>query len=496
MVRQTLAICLFFGTLTMTADVLAQSLEDEILESEHVGESAENTDALPGTYRVTEAAAMRTGLAMGLTLGYGYTEDVFQQSDRHHRVLGAAAATFRPIPWVAAGLRINGRYDRHNGDMIASDDGYVAEARINLLATRMVSEKFAVGGQIAAWIPGGISGLSLDLKGVATAHVGPASVSFNGGFRLDRSAESVDDADLLSKSDRLALGVSDSNAVLLGLGAEMAVGPVRLIAEASWDLLVGNDAPPAIESPLRAGAGVRVPLTDTYSLSALLEGGFGRAPFIDAMEPLVPVEPLVGLTVLIGARPKSTGRTVRSDIDVVPVGGKPGDTRPIDPRALIAGLSGTVRDEGGVPITGAVVRVAGREVLTGDGGTFVAEQLEPGEITVVVSADGYGDESEKVRIAKDEVREISIILKRLELGTLRGVVRSFSGAPVLTEVVIHPGNHRVTSDSDGTFELKLPAGDYTATASKDGFRSGTSKAKIRIPGPTVIINLELLQKAP
>src|SRR5690606_37349528 len=77
------------------------------------------------------------------------------------------------------------------------------------------------------------------------------------GFRFDRSGRSADDADLLSDADRMSLGVSDSHAVLVGLGANLRGERTELFIETSLDYLVGSEAPGFRQSPMRAGGGAR-----------------------------------------------------------------------------------------------------------------------------------------------------------------------------------------------------------------------------------------------
>jgi hypothetical protein len=79
----------------------------------------------------------------------------------------------------------------------------------------------------------------------------PVSVSVNAGVRLDQSARSVEDVMQLSLADRMALGVSDSHALLLGVGAAYRHGPFEPLVEWSWDVLVGRNAPALRESPMR-----------------------------------------------------------------------------------------------------------------------------------------------------------------------------------------------------------------------------------------------------
>jgi hypothetical protein len=445
-----------------------------------------NADAVPGVFRVAGAADSSPGLSLALNAGYGFTEDVLQLSDAHHRVRGGLAASYRPIAALGFGVRLDGRYDRHTADMVEDDDGYTGELRVFAHAGRSLSPGFGAGLQVGAWIPG-LEGVSAEARGIASLTAGPALVHINAGFRLDRSAETIDEADQLSRADRLALGVSDSHAVLLGAGASIATGPIDLLIEGTWDLLVGSDAPPVIESPLRAAAGIAVPINDSYRLVAMLEGSYGRAPLIDAMRPLVPVEPLVGFTLALTQQPGGGEARLITD----PVVDRPG---PVEPRTRLGGLRGTVRAPDGSPIKGALIRLGSSELLTDASGQFAVDQIEPGEYEVEASGSGYGSVVEKVSIDNDRVLQINIILGQIEVAILRGVIQSYLGDPLVARVVITPGDKEVTSGPDGTFQVELGSGTYTLAISADGYKPRESSVTVEAGGPVTILNIDLQRK--
>lgn len=448
-----------------------------------------NSDALPGVFRVAGASDLRTGLALAVTAGYGFTEDVLQQSDQHHRLRGSVAASYRPAPVVALGVRLDGRYDRHSADMLDSDDGYTGEMRLFAHLNKSLSPTFAGGLQLVGWVPG-VDGISAEVRGIASVAAGPATIHLNAGFRLDRSAETVDNADELSRADRLALGVSDSNAVLLGAGLSFPAGSIELLAEGGWDLLVGADAPPVIESPLRAAAGVRVPITDAYHLEAMLEGSFGRAPLVDVMQPLVPVEPLVGVSVSLSQRPSA--RVAIAEPIAEPIVKEDKEPPVVKPR--LGGLRGTVRASDGSPIKGAVVRLGKSELLTDANGQFAIDQLDPGDYEVEASASGYGSVTERVSIENDRVLQINIILGQIEVAIVRGVIQSYSGDAVVATVRIEPGGKELISKPDGTFQVELESGTYKVSVSADGYKPKESELTVEAGGPVTILNIDLQKK--
>ena len=78
--------------------------------------------------------------------------------------------------------------------------------------------------------------------------------------------------------DRLALGVSDFDAVLPGAAASYDVGVWQLFGEWSWEALVGGGAPSASRWPMRLGAGGRTPVSRSLDLEVMLEASPSGRP--------------------------------------------------------------------------------------------------------------------------------------------------------------------------------------------------------------------------
>ena len=100
--------------------------------------------------------------------------------------------------------------------------------------------------------------------------------------------------------DRLSLQLSDSNALLFGLGASKRFASVEVLGEVTWDIHVGSKAPDALDSPLRVGIGGRYHLTEQWQLALGSEIGLSGRPVVGPAEPFVPIEPR--FAVLAGVR--------------------------------------------------------------------------------------------------------------------------------------------------------------------------------------------------
>lgn len=469
---------------------LAQELADPV---------GDTTSALPGLARVGVAGPLRADAAFTASAGYGFTEAVLDQGDSHHRAAGSIAASLRIIDALAVALRFDGRYDTHAGlPGGGSDDGWVGDPRLIARGSTTRSEGLRVGGQLAVWMPGAdapsfrAGATTLDFLLMGSYAAPPLVVAANAGFRLDRSAATVQDPDALSRADRLALGVSDSHAVLTGLGARWRPAPkVELLAEVTWDLLVGDEAPAALESPLRLDVGARWSPAGPIEISGVAEVGASRRPTIAEGEPLTPVEPRVSVLVAVGFHlgSESARPAPRHDATHAPVraGSRPVAAANPEPGVLRGRVTGANREA----IAGALVRIASGagtvELRTGEDGSFEAHELPAGPLTVTFSADGHRDAEHAVDLGAGQTLVVDQILERaLPEGQIRGVVSSLRGAPLRATIAVQPIGAQVTTDRDGTFQVDVPPGSYTVVVQAPGFRTQERRLRVEENGVTVL----------
>jgi hypothetical protein len=325
----------------------------------------------------------------------------------------------RLADWVGFGLRLDGRYDRHRLPG-RSDDGWVGDPRLIARATRDAGA-LSVGGQVNLWLPGAdapditLAATSLEMLSMAT--LAPAghrfTVSVNSGIRIDKSAETIADPDALSLSDRLALGVSESHAVLLGAGATYRAGEIELLGEVSWDLLFGSRAPAVADSPLITTAGARLFVTDDLQLELLASARLSADPTVADMAPLVPVSPRLAVTAGVhylwpivrrrAASLEGSGATTGGDPD----GGEGDDVEA--PRGQIRGV---VRDFRGQPVRATVTLLpAGSRIEVGSDGAFSVE-LAPGDYQLQVEQPGYAPQRRGVVVEDNQVTILNIDLER------------------------------------------------------------------------------------
>jgi hypothetical protein len=374
-------------------------------------------------------------VAVAAAAGYGFTEAVLGRDDRHHRVQGTLAAEWAALATIHLGLRLGGRYDRHQlgpapGDAVAdpgrSDDGWTGEPQINArwahTFTSLASATQAglalrvnLPGARAPSIDPGAIGAELIAQGAHGA--GHFGVTGALGYRLDRSAHAVPPPDRLSSADRVSLGVNGFDAVVVGLAVSHRRDDLTLFAEAAVDALIGAGHPPASQWPMRVGVGARHPLSAAITGELATEICPSARPSLAVGAPLVDVPPRV--TVSLGllwttrrraslANPTATGpmrspllRSIADGSGLPPVGQ----------------LRCSVRSFGGVGISATLKILKGPDVpapsapMHSRDGTFSIE-LAPGTYEVLIEAAHFIPQRRTISVEKNGVTLLNADLRR------------------------------------------------------------------------------------
>jgi hypothetical protein len=449
------------------------------------GHAQTGPGALPSLTRVGAASTGEAPLALTVSAGYGYTEAVLGADDVHHRTFGGVAAAWRAQPWLALGARLDARYDRHSGG--GDDVSGAVEPRFTLRLARPFGETLRLGLELGVWLPGedGPDGGAVSPRalGLLTWRQGGLAVHLNAGYHLDRSGRSIEDPDRLVPTDLVSLGVSDSPAVLGGVGLEVAVGRGALFAEGSWEALVGPDAPELGRSPLHAVAGYRHPLGRATDLVSYVDlDASRRADAVNGMDPLVPIGPRVaaGLAVAYRYERQPSRAATLADSGRPPTAPEP---PPPPPPAVLSGR--LMGPEG--PLAGATVTAGGKSATTDAEGRFEIAGVPPGAVTVVVEKPGYRRIEKALsleagqRLAVDLAGELA-----LPDGQIRGTVMSFDGKPLAAQIRIQPGDRVLTADAQGAFQIDVPPGDYEVTVEMPGFAGSRRRVKVEQRGVTLL----------
>jgi len=277
-------------------------------------EAGDAPSALPGVLRVPVAASFeRVGFAGAASGGYGYTESILDEGDVHQRLFASLAASFRGSDWLAVALRLDGRYDWHRHVSTGDSSGWVGEPHVAVRAVPSMQGNFHVGAEMGVGFPGDhvpsidLAATTPELSLFATyAPASPVSLSALLGFRIDRGAHTIEDPNRLSRSQRLSIGASDTNALLLGIGAVSRVTKSwNALGEWTWDLRLPAKGTSAFESPMKFDVGARYTPTESGPLAFqfLFEVCPSARPTIAPGEPLVVVEPRIGAVVGVNFLP-------------------------------------------------------------------------------------------------------------------------------------------------------------------------------------------------
>ena len=473
--------------------------------------ASDGADALPDLVRVGVAGPLDPGLTLSALVGYGYTGAVIASSDSHQRAAVNVAGSVRLLPWLAVSARFSGRYDRHTAPPNGTDAGWVGDPRAAIRAVTGLGGGLWLGAQVGVWLPGG-DAPSIDPSAATVSARGLASWQVNHdlvlsgqlGYRLDRSARSAPDADLLSASDRLALGVSQFNAALVGAGASLAVSRrVAIAGEWSWDRMLGSGAPRGRSSPMRVGAAVRVALAPGLDGQILGQVSLSRSPDLGAMAPLYPVEPrllvMAGVTVHLfdsrSTRARAAGEH-GADTGATGAGEHRGDAGASSAAPDTGSVEVAVSGPDGTPVEGAEVtltqgQAAPRQAWTDAAGQARFDDVPVGQAHLAIRHAGDRDADLTVEVGANAAATGRVELEHaLPPGQLRGVVRSFRGRPVAAQLTLAPLGLTVTCDAHGEFQLDVPPGSYQVSIAAPGFARQTRRVKIEQNGVT-ILNVDL-----
>lgn len=445
-------------------------------------------EALPDLAATPVLQAREPGrVAVGGGLRYGYTEDVLESDDAHHRAGLLLSGSYAPMPWAALAASFDFRYDTHVGGPNDGDGGAVGQTRLHARADHEVVRGTRLGAGFALRLPPAVdvgaafASLGAELQGIATHALGlRALVSGALGFRLDRSNGAVDDISRLTASDRVALGASDSHALLLAVAGAYDAGPVVALLSLGWDVLVGDDAPGALKSPMRLSLGARHELRRALWLEGLATFSLSQRP--DPSESaLVPIEPRVLLAANVGYT-----------FDPRP---PPAPPKPLPPPAPAApsqprgALLGEVVDATGAPVAGANMLIAslGIDVTSDAEGRFALDDLPAGMLELYVQAPQWQPVALRLEVAPGPAELRIVLTERLPLGQIRGTVRGTGAVPIAAQISVTPLNVTLRAADDGTFVLDVAPGPYQVTITAPGYEMQQRQVDVEHNGVTVLL---------
>ncbi len=433
---------------TVAVDLILTLTGSAVAQSPQVGNGP---TALPAIDRVGYPAKTEEGVSGSLSTDYGFTESVLSADDEHHRLQARLAASLVPIDWLALALRFDGRYDSHSIENQEGDDGFAGQTRIAARASYEVNDRFHLGGESVLRVPGGktpgdaFRGTSLDLDLIGSFVPGPPSFLIASliGFRLDNRANAVEDADAMSLSDRYALNVSEANAILLGLAESWRVGDFELLGEWTWDVYIGEDAPSAIQSPMRLVVGARWWQSTAFQLSALLGITPSSRPTIDNNSPLMVVEPR--FWVGVGAHYTLPFKKLSESEKETKI-----ETGILSGRVLTADGSGIAMVQ--IDLSGT----ASIQTVSDANGSFRFDNVPTGRQALALTATGWQQKTVSIVVVKGTNQPIEIVLEPAAR-SLQGTVYTPSKEPIPNAIVwVGKGDEGIETQTDDAGRFELP----------------------------------------
>jgi hypothetical protein len=448
----------------------------------------------------TGAPQCTRGLTLSGTVGYGTTK----LHGQHDRLIGNIGVAYVPLNWLAFSLELDGRIDIHPDDEQGKDVTGTGDPWLRTRVGWPVGRGVSLGGELGVWLPGNdapsytASATTVDVKGQlswATPGERWALLGLFGG-RIDNSANSAPDVERLRVGDRISLGLSDSSALLVGVGlAHRPLRKLQVFGELSADVLVGKQAPSFSQSPMRAALGARYFALDALALELSLLFSLSQRPSVAPDAPLVPIEPR--FSALIGLRYgllRPTPPPVAGSEPVVPVEQTPRE----EPKALAA-LRGVLTDQVGAALPDVPVMLnfpgGQQETISDAEGRYVFSDVPPGKVTLSANATGFQPSMWEVEVSAPATQAPPHALTQADgKGSLRCLVRSYRSEPLKADVVVRDARGRRvgggTTDAQGVLEIPLTPGQYRVMIDAPGFKSQRSNVQVA-PNEIAILNVDM-----
>ncbi|MDB4974249.1 MAG: hypothetical protein JWN48_2590 [Myxococcaceae bacterium] len=449
----------------------------------------------------------RVGLAA--TGSYGYTESVGPVDGAHNRIAGTLGAGITPLSYLSVALRFDGRLDLHPKDERGKDLTGTGDPRLLLRGGHALSRDFSLGGEAVVWFPGNKApsfkpkATSIDLKALAawTPHDLPLSVLAYAGYRFDQSAESAPELRRLRPGDRVAISLSDSDAVLLALGAATrAVRRTELFGEVSLDYLVGGKAPSFSRSPLRATLGARGFLNKNLQGEVSTVIALNGRPSLAPSAPLVPLEPRFLLN--LGIR---YGYDLSPPIvQAAPPSHEPEpSSEPVVEPERFADVSGRLVDGEAAPLPDVRIVLtqppaAPRETVTDGEGRYKFERVPTGPAALEAAAPGFETQQWTIEVRPQMAPEEGrALVRKGNAGTLRILTRTFASEPLSAAIIVRDIRGRKVlsekANEQGLLEFELPPGRYIVMISAVGYRPHKREVQIERYG-VAILNVDMREE--
>jgi len=463
-------------------------------------------DALPGL--ITSAVPQLQRAVSGTIVGsgtYGIGIDPIGPGSTHHRAAGGIAGAVHVVPWLAIGLRMNGRIDVVSAGG-RSDDGLFGHPTLALrlsaepaagLTIGLDAQVTVLGAEAPSFEFGSTSAL-LRAMGAYAVDLGGSRLVLvlNAGYFIDnsRAAAPRGITDNLSAEDRLSLGVSDTGAVTASLGAAYVADGLEIFGDVGARIYTESTA--IGSSPLRVGVGARfwlVPEVFFLGVGADARLTPQSASLVASGSPNAPIEPVIQVHLAAGVRVGAESPPVVADPDVEVEPEPEPEPEPVAP--TVGAAQGTVTDEQG-PVAGASVEIvsdvdqSARTATADASGAWQIAEIPLGGAHFRITAEGHDAVEGTIAITAETQSLGTAMARSLPQGEIRGVIQASNGTPLAARVVIQPLGRELTADAEGSFAVEVPPGEYDVAVSAPGHREQTRHVTVVERG-VVVLNIQL-----
>lgn len=437
-------------------------------------------------------------------------------TDQHSRVQGGVTMGFTPAKWGELFFSVNSAANRNARDQPDRQDAEaifaLGDIDFGFKGAWRFKNGIGVGGQAGLGLLSGsdrlltsnvnffVDGLfAVDLR-YLTASQFPFRFTTNIGWMLDNSLRignygDIDDA-ASREVTRFSLGANQSRVRMryavdfpFRLGKEKKFG-LDPILEWAWDVTTTEE--PAFArnqsapSPLPRTAqwltiGLRANVISGLHLDAAADVGLVSPNFeFGPRQP--PWQILLGLGWSFDPTP------VVKEVEV------PVEAPPVTvPEPVLEGrILGVVLDPAGSPVPGAIVSFPGLVsggIVTDASGNFTSYRFPEGTVAFSITMNDQVVHEGSADVVSGEDTQVQIQLESgpaPATGVIRGTFSDSTGKGILVtmQVTGQGVDEPFNSMPDGQIALELQAGEYTGTASADGYKSKTFQFTVQENGDT------------
>jgi len=515
------------------ANAEGSAATDTATEDQYLPEDVSlHLNALPslsGPVGLLRVSTADTGPVNHLRLGfrgeYFSGTDVLIKGDEDVRIQGTFVLGYTPIEHLELFGGFFGSSNRNRrvcvGGTCISEANRVDPEIIKSIGDLMLGGKYAqpigtgvsIGGELGLRLLSSVAGLSLDPSATSLWFKGIASFDFkersqiplrthiNLGYYIDNSSSLQSYKGITQSSELVssfAFGIAQ-NRFRSAIGFDVPLDPVApnlfVLPFAEYHLeAVTADANPAFaeyDTPRCSGSKCinnRDQQWATVGVRALLPSGFALELAVDIGVRSVGFPygtPMAPYNIVLGAMlPIDLNRIGRTRIITRKVEAQ--DESPAAAGATNEGVAtgSVVSANGGVPVSGAIIGVAGRpqsRVATDPDGAFQSHPLPPGEVDLEITATGFAPQTVRAEIAAAMSTEVRVALvPSITDVELSGKITSTTGSGVAGDVIFSgPSDAKATADSSGAFTIRVAPGVYQVRTDAGGHLQREMQVTVR-----------------